>query len=132
MPVWIRLNWRLYFSGAHFLFFFFLFFFSQLQLLTKSSVNNASVYYSWTHKLHFLATFLLKMGLMALFTYLKIILVQYFQFSVLTKYVLSKRTLIMMCQIFIICTNRCFLLPPSHFFFVLYSILRCPKILSCF
>ena len=74
MPIWIRLNWRLHFSSARFLFFFFSFFFSQLQLLTKSSVNNASVHYSRTHKLHFLATFLLKMGLIALFTYLKIIL----------------------------------------------------------
>ena len=35
-----------------------------------------------THKLHFLATFSLKMGLTILFTYLKIILLQYFQFSV--------------------------------------------------
>ena len=36
----------------------------------------------WTvHKFHFSATFLLKMGLMILFTHLKIILLQYFQFQ---------------------------------------------------
>ena len=36
------------------------------------------VYCLWTHKFHFSATFLLKMGLTVLFTYLKIILLQYF------------------------------------------------------
>ena len=35
-----------------------------------------------TYKFHFSATFSLKMDLMALFTYLKMILLQYFQFSV--------------------------------------------------
>ena len=35
-----------------------------------------------THKLHFSATFSLKMGLTALFTHFKIILLQYFQFSI--------------------------------------------------
>ena len=35
-----------------------------------------------THKLHFLATFLLKISPTVLFTHLKIILLQYFQFSV--------------------------------------------------
>ena len=61
------------------------FFFSQLQLLTKSSVNSASVHCSRTHKLHFLTTFSLKMGPTALFTHLKIILLQYFQFSISAK-----------------------------------------------
>ena len=35
-----------------------------------------------THKSHFSATFLLKIGLIVLFTHLKIILLQYFQFSI--------------------------------------------------
>ena len=60
------------------------FFFSsfQPQWLTRSSVNSALVHCSRSHKLHFLSTFSLKMGPTALFTYLKIILLQYFQFSV--------------------------------------------------
>ena len=45
------------------------FFFSQLV---------HTVYYLWTHKFHFSATFSLKMDSMILFTYLKIILLQYF------------------------------------------------------
>ena len=51
------------------------FFFWQLHLL----------YCSWIHKFHFSATFSLKMSSMALFTYLKIILLQCFQFSVSVK-----------------------------------------------
>ena len=50
-----------------------------------SAVNSASVYYSWTHKFHFSATFSLKIGPIALLTHLKIILLECFQFSVLTK-----------------------------------------------
>ena len=46
------------------------------------AVNNASVYCLWTHKFHFSATFLLKIGPIALFTHLKIILLECFQFSV--------------------------------------------------
>ena len=42
-------------------------------------VNSASVHCSWTHKFHFSATFSLKMGPTALFTHLKIILLQWFQ-----------------------------------------------------
>ena len=38
-----------------------------------------------TYKPHFSAIFSLKMGLMALFTYLKFILLQYFQFSIFNK-----------------------------------------------
>ena len=53
----------------------------QPQYLTKSFVNSASVHCSWTHKFHFLATFSLKMGHTTLFTHLKIILLQYFQFQ---------------------------------------------------
>ena len=40
---------------------------------------------SWTHKLHFSATFSIKMSPMVLFTHLKFILLQYFQFSVSAK-----------------------------------------------
>ena len=54
----------------------------QPQLLTKSPANSVSVHCSWTHKLYFPTTFSLKIGLMALFIHLKIILLQYFQFSV--------------------------------------------------
>ena len=70
-----------------FLRFPFSFFFSKPQWLTKSSVNSAFVHYSRTHKLHFSATFSLKMGLTVLFTHLKIISQQcfQFQFSVLAK-----------------------------------------------
>ena len=39
-----------------------------------STVNSASVHCSWTHKFHFSVTFSLQMGPIALFTYLKIIL----------------------------------------------------------
>ena len=45
-------------------------------------MNSASVHCLWTHKFHFLSPFSLKMGLTALFTHLKIILLQCFQFSV--------------------------------------------------
>ena len=48
----------------------------------QSSVNSASVHCSQTHKFHFLSIFSLKMGLTALFTHLKIILLQCFQFSI--------------------------------------------------
>ena len=43
------------------------------------SVNSASVHCSRTHKFHFLSIFSLKMGPTALFTHLKIILLQWFQ-----------------------------------------------------
>ena len=57
--------------------FFFLFFFP-----SRNCWPSASVHYSWTHKLHFSITFFsLKMGLTALFTHLKIILLQCFQFQ---------------------------------------------------
>ena len=85
-------------SFLRFLFFFFFFFFftpfpQQAALFMygtwtvaatfdRSSVNSASVHYSRTHKFHFLSNFSLKMGLTVLFTHLKIILLQYFQFSV--------------------------------------------------
>ena len=62
--------------------FFFFFFYFQPQWLTRSSVNSAQVYCSRTHKLHFLSTFSLKIGSTVLFTHLKIILLQYFQFLI--------------------------------------------------
>ena len=62
--------------------FFFFFFSFQPQWLTRSSVNSAVVHCLRTHKLHFLSTFSLKIGPTVLFTHLKIILLQYFQFSV--------------------------------------------------
>ena len=78
--VWIaRLHIHV-FSFCVFLFFFFSFF-SKPQLLTKSSVNSASVHCLRTHKLYFSVTFSLKMGLITLFTHLKIISLQCFQFQ---------------------------------------------------
>ena len=97
--VWIAFKLRLRFGEAAFSFFsfFFFFFFSRvfggLRLLFNEQcmnsshkcwlfpVNSASVHCLWTHKFHFSATFSLKMGLTALFTHLKIILLQRFQFS---------------------------------------------------
>ena len=46
------------------------------------TVNNTPVHCLWTYKFHFSAIFSLKMSHTALFTYLKIILLQYFQFLV--------------------------------------------------
>ena len=46
------------------------------------SVNSASGHCSRTHKFHFLLIFSLKIGPTVLFTYLKIILLQCFQFSI--------------------------------------------------
>ena len=67
--------------------FFFFFFLVQPALVDFSTVNSAFVHYSRTHKFHFSTIFSLKMGSTALFTHLKIILLQcfQFQFSVSTK-----------------------------------------------
>ena len=78
--VWIQLIITSAFLSHVYLFIFF-----QPQLLTKSFVNSARMHYSRTHKLHFSVTFSLKMGPTVLFTYLKIILLQSFQFSVSAK-----------------------------------------------
>ena len=66
------------------LFFFFL---VQPVLVDFSTVNNAFMHCSRTHKFHFSAIFSLKISPTALFTHLKIILLQcfQFQFSVLAK-----------------------------------------------
>ena len=58
------------------------FFFLRAGFVNFSTVNSASVHCSRTHKHHFSVTFSLKMDLMVLFIHLKIILLQYFQFSV--------------------------------------------------
>ena len=79
-------------------FFFFFFFFSRVlekrgycsytvhwTVTTNvdfSAVNSASVYCLCSHKFHFSTIFSLKIGPTVLFTHLKIILLQYFQFSV--------------------------------------------------
>ena len=70
--------------------FFFFFFFSQNIWLFMWTMHG--VHCLQTYKFYFLATFLLKMGLTILFTYLKIILLQYFsifsfnfQFSTVSK-----------------------------------------------
>ena len=85
---------------SSFFFFFFLFYFFFSRVLEKrgycsytvhwtvttnvdfSAVNSASVYCLCSHKFHFSTIFSLKIGLTVLFTHLKIILLQYFQFSV--------------------------------------------------
>ena len=54
------------------------FFFFKPAFVDFSTVNSAFVYCSRTHKLHFSATFSLKMGHTVLFTYLKINLLQCF------------------------------------------------------
>ena len=46
-------------------------------------LSMGSIHYLWDSQTFFLAKFLLKMGPTALFTNLKIILLQYFQFSVI-------------------------------------------------
>ena len=78
-------------------FFFFFFFYTRFRLSgDKRTVEycsvlfgpvfftflsiSGSVHCSWTHKFHFLSIFSLKMCLTALFTHLKIILLQCFQF----------------------------------------------------
>ena len=88
------------FKFLRFPFFFFFFFFTpfpqQVVLFIygtwtvaatfdRSSVNSTFMHYSRTHKFHFLSIFSLKIGPTVLFTHLKIILLQYFQFSVSTK-----------------------------------------------
>ena len=83
VPVWIQMIVASAFLSCRFL----LFFLVQTALVDFSTVNSAFVHYSWTHKFHFWTTFSLKMGSTALFTHLKIILLQcfQFQFSVSTK-----------------------------------------------
>ena len=61
------------------------FFFSWAACFDFSSVNSVSVHCSRFHKFHFSAIFSLKMSPTILFTHLKIILLQYFQFSVAAK-----------------------------------------------
>ena len=90
--VWIALKLRCVYECCV-LFFFFFFFFCFHAFLEECgycsmnssckcwlfSVNSVSVHCSWTHKFHFLSIFSLKMGPTALFTHLKIILLQWFQ-----------------------------------------------------
>ena len=101
MPVWIglKLHLRLQF---HFSFFssssssFFLFsrilgsnvatvHWTIAAKVDFSTMNSAFVHCLQTHKFHFLTTFSLKMSLTILFTHLKIILLQCFQFSIFSK-----------------------------------------------
>ena len=81
VPTWRALKAAVRFFFFAFCLLFFFFFLIQPQYLTKSFVNRVFVYYSWTHKFHFSVTFSLKMGPTILFTYLKIILLQCFQFQ---------------------------------------------------
>ena len=79
MTVWIRLKCAFAFCNHVSALFFFFFF--KPHYFTKSTVNSARMHCSQTHKFHFSATFSLKMGPTILFTHLKIILLQYFQFQ---------------------------------------------------
>ena len=98
VPVWI---WRIRFPLLRFSFSFFFFFLARVigdkgycsctvheqqpKFLTFqpfSAHQWVSCTVHWTHKFYFSITFSTKMGPMALFTYLKIILLQCFQFSV--------------------------------------------------
>ena len=78
VSVWIQLIVASAFLSCGFLFFFFL---VQPTLVDFSTMNSAFVHYLRTHKFHFSATFSLKIGPTALFTHLKIILLQCFQFQ---------------------------------------------------
>ena len=99
-------------SFAFFLFFFFFFPFLGTRLRRQTIIvhtlfmNSSSTIWlfnpfsthQWvlwtvpgTHKSHFSVIFSLKINFTVLFTHLKIILLQCFQFSVSAKYVLSKR-----------------------------------------
>ena len=69
-----------------FLSFFFFFFLEKRIFVVVFSFQSIPCTVYETHKLFYSATFfLLKMGLIALFTYLKIILLQCFQFSFFSK-----------------------------------------------
>ena len=79
-PFGLQLFWRLRFCSAFFSFFFF-WFNRNSWLCQLWTVHLCTIHRS--HKLYFSATFLLKMGLTALFTHLKIISLQCFQFQFL-------------------------------------------------
>ena len=77
-PFGLQWFWRLRFSSTFFSFFFF--FFSLHSLLCQLWTVHPCIFHGF-HKLHFSATFLLKMGPTTLFTHLKIISLQFFQFQ---------------------------------------------------
>jgi len=70
------------------------FFFFRAGFVDFSTVNSVLVHYSRTHKHYFFVTFSLKMGSTVLFTRLKIILLQCFQFSVQQNKLYPNRPLI--------------------------------------
>ena len=100
VPDWIEIIAFVFWSSV-FSFFFFFFGFHAFQGVMRlrfmhyswtvatfvdfSTVNSAPVHCSRIYKFHFSATFSLKIGPTALFTHLKIILLQCFQFLVLAK-----------------------------------------------
>ena len=65
-------------TRLHFCFFFFFYIAEKFDFSTNFQSHVGLVYCLWTHKFYFSTTFSLKMGLMVLFTHLKIILLQYF------------------------------------------------------
>ena len=81
MYVWIvRLDSAFHVASAFSFFFFF-----QPHIFDFSAMNSDLCTVHGPHKLHFLSTFSLKMGPTVLFTHLKIILLQCFQFSISAK-----------------------------------------------
>ena len=83
VSVWIQLivASMFMFLSCGFLFLFFIFYLVQPALVDFFTLNSVFVHCLRTHKFHFSVIFLLKMGHTTLFTHLKIILLQYFQFQ---------------------------------------------------
>ena len=75
-------------------------------------MNSASVHYLQTNKFHFSITLSLKIGPTVLLTHLKIILLQYFQFSIFSN-------------------NRYLNKPYIYFFFFLQSSMLVPISIPC-
>ena len=76
--IWIGLNLT---SAFCLVFSFFFFFWFQPHYLTKSTMNSARMYDSYVPQIPLFSQFSLKMGPTVLFTHLKIISLQCFQFQ---------------------------------------------------
>ena len=76
----------------------------------RSSVNSTSVHYLRIHKFHFLLIFSLKIGPTVLFTHLKIILLQCFQFSIFSNNKFNPNTpsMSLICLVFMVLVLHCF------------------------
>ena len=85
-----------------------------------------------THKFHFLSIFSLKMGLTSLFTHLKIILLQCFQFSVFSFSKISSIQThpVIMCHLFYVFSISSFILQCFLAFMLFECKLSCIKALQ--